>query len=1186
MANVYVPNPEELGRRRFPDNKGFRKTLAAGASDVLSLITSLLPSNYPKDPSTNLAIFNNVTSRESARLDLSMNSISDDKQWSSTRIRYLQQILGERLFLSGNLAPSDYNDVSYRDYLISIKNAYLTGSKKSDIEIIASKFTGLDVRIKELYLEAREPNSSLDVTSTHKMVVDVFIDDLLRSGLSMQMLMEELTFFINLVRPAHVLYDTRFIWSDEFDINKTIDLIFGDTGGGCIPVYDYAPFSESVWMAQQVFIVDGPTGSTGQIDSIHDDDLLFYLSNSTKVLTEPGTDGTKIYKDGRRVTFNALEIGQYVFINYITIPGDFQFWWLSPYISFDPSRFYRDIYRRPVFQEFVKKIMDSKGRFPLQVQTTPTTICDRWVQDSLQPLYEDMRSQCLGSEHTEVYDSTVQERMGYPKLSWPYPQTDIYDERLLGNDYIFIVPNSPLTDGFSNPAGISDASVIFDGTSIADSIVSIDASSARITLTQSNTYWDASAGRYPYSGDEFTFNYHYLDGTTNYDASTSYIFGISYWQMPNAPIVQGNGNGDLATTVDMTVSVNGTFITGSVVSLDPLLGHVVLQSTSSFWSASELGRLPIIGDVFEFDYKWGEKYQYSMLFDTPGRVFDNYPGSSELYGLVFDGDLNYSPEVSAISPPSPLEIGYRWRTYLLHHSSVLNSPDTLKLNTYQKPANRASIANQMDVINHYNKVFSPEFLYDTNSIDAKHLDDNYLVNGLDPILKLNEGTPPFQETFWSHDGLILSKKLQDIRTNHQLLLYSDLLLKEFTESGESVPLTSICESTVIRFEIRMGQDDYAGIQECSPWILFDTVETEDVSVSIPGEVRGVPSLRVPGINLRENFILRNIESTGTAIFSYSVHSSIDTRVLSYQIPSFFQYLYNDEFIDFPTLPIKKDAIIDADIGDVEVKVNGVVVPGLVNSINPVTGLITLNPITPYRIDDYITLTQTDIINKRVMLSSYPFDPPNVAFSIIEGLAQYLYDDFYIYGQNLSWNGGILDGLLAAGDIIRISYVIDPLINVDLEFTYRILSTRTITMADMDRTRIFDNGYVFDGGCYDIESVEINWRMNEYLNFMDDYSSGIKLSFFNNSSQQIEDRIFSGPIFEYYDVTEDQIGSPQNFPNALVRVPKFMDPSNPLNNQVDYAFMNDAVVRFRKKTFKELLPDRTFRTTKLTEMMPI
>ncbi|GAG55022.1 unnamed protein product, partial [marine sediment metagenome] len=261
---------------------------------------------------------------------------------------------------------------------------------------------------------------------------------------------------------------------------------------------------------------------------------------------------------------------------------------------------------------------------------------------------------------------------------------------------------------------------------------------------------------------------------------------------------------------------------------------------------------------FVFDFHYGQKYQYSCLFDELGRTFDTYIGPNSTYGIVFDGELDKDPERYPITMDNTAIIGYRYRGYLLHHSSVLNSPDTLRLNTFQKPATRASIINQANTINHFNIFFSPEFLYDTSAIEV--LNDAYLENGLDPILKLNEGTPPFQKTWSHHPGLVYSRKVQDIRTNHRLLLYSDLLLKEFKEGNDDIPLNSICDSERIDFRIRINGDSIPPLEECPPWILFDSALVENVEISISGSYRGVPNLRGIGKEFKRRFYFKGIRS--------------------------------------------------------------------------------------------------------------------------------------------------------------------------------------------------------------------------------------------------------------------------------------------------------------------------------------
>jgi hypothetical protein len=104
--------------------------------------------------------------------------------------------------------------------------------------------------------------------------------------------------------------------------------------------------------------------------------------------------------------------------------------------------------------------------------------------------------------------------------------------------------------------------------------------------------------------------------------------------------------------------------------------------------------------------------------------------------------------------------------------------------------------------------------------------------------------------------------------------------------------------------------------------------------------------------------------------------------------------------------------------------------------------------------------------------------------------------------------------------------------------------------------------------------------------LDDVSSGIKILYFNKDTFQIEEHVFSGPVFETYSAAEDEISSPDSFPNALVRIKNPIHAGSPLTEVPDYDFINDPTIRIRKKTIRELLPDRTYRTLEVKEALPV
>jgi hypothetical protein len=1176
---LYYFDPEQLGRRRFPDNKSYRASLANEASLILSAMFDLLPSNYPKDTNSNLAILYRVLAREAARQQQSINYINDDKVYTNTRIEYLQQILGERLFLNQQLIPVTNNDIDYRNFLISIKDAYLKGSKKSVIEDLINRYTKLKVNIKELYLEARKPLSAYGLTDTHKMIVEVFVDELIAAGMDIATINNNLAFFVNTTKPAHVLYDTKLIWTETIIINKIHDLIFGDLGGGCVPKYIYTPFSEKTVLARSIMVV-GPNTPPGPniyvIGSIHPEDLIIYTTDDTKVYVEPGTDGTLLFgPTGRRILFSDLQIGQTIRMVSLVIPGDFNFYYLPPDLVEDyDSRFYKNIYRKPAFQEFVKKEMDSKGKFPLQIATTPTTMCDRWHHDVLQPMYEDMRKNCNEKdEQAHTYEFTLAQHMWSPRF--PDDGMDSTNERpVVGDLYSFTLPYAPLTDGSSNQASPTDIGVLRDGTALSGAVEYVDASSAYVSLQDTASYWNTAGGPMAVT-TSLQFQYNYLVDGTNYSTTTDYIFGINYWQLPGAPISNGQGTNVLAFPSDVQLSVDGTAIPDAIVALNAINGIVTVQDQASFWIASPLGRVPQIGDSVAFDYYQSGTKRYALLFDDPARTSDD--------DMVLDGPVTMEdPARVPIAPLQPLQIGYKFRADLLHHASVLNSFDTLLLNNYQKPAKRASIANRQDTLNHYNYFFSPEFLEDDDSPII--LNDKYLDKDLPPAITLNYGTPPFQKTYASQPGMIRELKLQDIRENHRLLMYCDLLLKEYRSGDDSVQLSSICDNSPMNFSVRF-EEELPPIEECDPWLLFDVAETQMETVQIPSTLIPSRNLRISGKDLREDFILREMAPTGTASTTYTYQEGI-IPVTELYLPETVRTTITDgRQVDFPALPIMKDSTAYADASDVIVQVNGTVVTGLIKTFDPLLGYVELYSDTNLAIVDYIQLTQDDIDNRYARLSSFPLNGEAVALNVIHGPAQVYGVDFVVEGDVLFLEQP-MRVLLSPGDILVVTYQTAALTGRELKFTYNIKTTGVISTLDFDRSRVIDSNYVLAGQCYDGFRQSVAIEEPEYVNFLSDYGKGIKFTYLNKDTYQLEEHVFSGPVFETYNACEDEISALESFPNALVRIKSPLTMPDPLKTLPNYDFLNSDAIRIRKKTLRELLPDRTYRSLQIIEAMSV
>ena len=69
----------------------------------------------------------------------------------------------------------------------------------------------------------------------------------------------------------------------------------------------------------------------------------------------------------------------------------------------------------------------------------------------------------------------------------------------------------------------------------------------------------------------------------------------------------------------------------------------------------------------------------------------------------------------------------------------------------------------------------------------------------------------------------------------------------------------------------------------------------------------------------------------------------------------------------------------------------------------------------------ITLTQQDIDNKKVTLSTEPFYPDAVTMTIVGGISQVNGIDFEVIGSDISWDGLGLDNFLEISDTLIIQY---------------------------------------------------------------------------------------------------------------------------------------------------------------------
>lgn len=851
-------------KRRFRVDGYSETTIMDRGRQLASLLLQKLPSNYSKILETNQGLLYRAVAEEMQRFEDSLTGVSMDASFEAVRPEMLYQNFAAYLFLGNKAAISPtISEADYRDFLQKVKRAYLRGSKKESIEESLEDILGLTVVLRELYREARKPNSPYSVKDTHRMLCDILMDDTWDRPVGD--LLQEISYYTGLIRPAHTLLETRLVWTDRLgaaggcypgdllapDANGTVPQ-YGYTGsygytGAYAPPRSYllrlmAYGGDDSAMVEGFVPGSGPAWITGEIASIDGVELTIELTSGTTLYT--GSDSLFYSHDTEdyRILFSDLLPGDIVQYQAITIPGSFQFYREPPALLADPELAYDSSFnQRPVFQEYVVKEMDDQGRFPLIEEKCHGALADRWVTDVLEPMYEDLRDNC-DYPAPRRYSSYVAGDTGYsPSANQPLAT--------FVSPGVYTLSPRPVLSEDGELATASDLSVWVNGVKGSSGLVSsLDPITGELVFSTPPAETDVIRLDYWYSTRYPTEElFSYVAPTTGTHPVINGETGI--WNVGGAVTVVEEGGvvkhltwpyavedelygddrdiqmdkfpvlnalGELATVDELEVYVNGVGTTGAVESLQPLLGHVRLTF------------VPPPGSTLDIRYFYTEKHRsYALVPDDPSYTYDAEYGNFFNYSLVPDYPNDFDVSKPIQTGMTAKLLGYRYRAYQLASTSVLNSSDTLVLSNYSNPnGDRASFNNSYGRLGQAELVFSPEHLEDKSRYIT--LDDSYLQNGLDPVLKLQPGTPTFQQTFTDAGatGLIRHMPLSAIRDNHQILMYSDLR-QEVTEEGDDVAISSICDSRGMDLEVMMTEE-YFPNREMRLNDYLDYVERQEV----------------------------------------------------------------------------------------------------------------------------------------------------------------------------------------------------------------------------------------------------------------------------------------------------------------------------------------------------------------------
>jgi hypothetical protein len=202
------------------DGKDFRIRWRNLADSILQVLIERLPSSHDASiPSTLYGQFLRAWAEEMSRIRLEAEALRKDRYLVTSRSQYLYQKWGYILHVDNVKFPRlDWSSEIYRAFLQVLLQMYLGGSKKDVTEEGLSALSNLPVTLIELYTLEDSQVSDVDISDQFTFDVTIHLNSIAQVGES-QNLAEDLSYVLDLVKPAHVKYRLRVVAEENWGLS-------------------------------------------------------------------------------------------------------------------------------------------------------------------------------------------------------------------------------------------------------------------------------------------------------------------------------------------------------------------------------------------------------------------------------------------------------------------------------------------------------------------------------------------------------------------------------------------------------------------------------------------------------------------------------------------------------------------------------------------------------------------------------------------------------------------------------------------------------------------------------------------------------------------------------------------------------------------------------------------------------
>ncbi len=188
------------------------------AQSIFNSMLNLLPSNYISSiQGPNYTLELKAVAVELAKIELEIENVDLDRDFTRTRSEFLYSIIGYLVFLNGRLPAIEFDDEEFRQFLINLIGIYFQGSIPESIRDASDLFLEENFEVVENFLLTRQGASGFDISDQFGFRVDVLTGGIF--PVNVIEIQQSLSLIINIIRPAHTLFRIRYIFEDSYNPN-------------------------------------------------------------------------------------------------------------------------------------------------------------------------------------------------------------------------------------------------------------------------------------------------------------------------------------------------------------------------------------------------------------------------------------------------------------------------------------------------------------------------------------------------------------------------------------------------------------------------------------------------------------------------------------------------------------------------------------------------------------------------------------------------------------------------------------------------------------------------------------------------------------------------------------------------------------------------------------------------------